>query len=278
MKSPPIAPHPLFTYRQGQGCPILCLHGHPGSGASMSVFTDFLSRQFKTVAPDLRGYGRSRYSGPFSMQAHVSDLQTLLDGDGIETCWILGWSLGGILALELALQLPHRVQGLILVATAAAPRSTHPAISWTDQLYTGVASLLNRASPGWRWNIETFGKRSLYRYLLQQHTPRAYEYLAYEGLPAYVKTSRQADRALRSALRQGYNRTTDLKQLDMPCLMLAGEKDYHISLQASVETAQALPNCQLICYPDVAHLFPWELPTQIETDITAWLAKQRVQR
>ncbi|MGB3614433.1 MAG: alpha/beta hydrolase, partial [Elainellaceae cyanobacterium] len=237
-----IAPHPLYIHQQGRGFPVLCLHGHPGSGASMSVFTDVLSRQFRTVAPDLRGYGRSRYRGPFTMQAHISDLEALLDREGIETCLVLGWSLGGILALELALQLPQRIKGLILVATAAAPRSSHPPISWSDQLYTGVASLLNRASPGWRWNIETFGKRSLYRYLIQQHTSRAYGYLAHEGLPAFLQTSRQANRALQSALQKGYNRTAAVKQLDIPCLMLAGERDYHITPQASLETAQALPN------------------------------------
>ena len=240
----------------------------------MSVFTQFLARQFTTLAPDLRGYGRSRYPNAFTMADHLTDLRALLDQESIERCFVLGWSLGGILALELALRCPERVQGLVLVATAAAPRSRHPAITWTDQLYTGVASLLNRVSPGWRWNIETFGKRSLYRYLLQQHVPSAYQYLAYEGLPAYLGTSRQANRALQQALRAGYNRTAAIKQLQMPSLMLVGESDYHIAPQASLETAAALPDCQLICYPNVAHLFPWEIPKRVEADITAWIASQ----
>jgi proline iminopeptidase len=66
---------------------------------------------------------------------------------------------------------------MILIATAARPRGSHPPISWEDNLYTGIASLINRVVPGWQWNIDTFGKRSLYRYLIQQHTPQAYEYL-----------------------------------------------------------------------------------------------------
>ena len=51
----------LNTEIKGQGQPILCLHGHPGSAASMSVFTNYLSQQYQTITPDLRGYGKSCY-------------------------------------------------------------------------------------------------------------------------------------------------------------------------------------------------------------------------
>ncbi|MGF1514564.1 MAG: alpha/beta fold hydrolase [Elainellaceae cyanobacterium] len=269
-----LSPHRLRTYRRGEGMTVLCLHGHPGSGASMSVFTDFLSHQFQTLSPDLRGYGRSRYPQPFPMEAHLSDLQALLDREEVQTCLILGWSLGGILALELALRLPQRVKGLMLVATAARPRGNHPPITLSDQVYTGVASLVNRISPGWGWNIETFGKRSLYRHLMQQHSSRAYEYLAYQALPAYLQTSSQASQALSSALRKGYNRLSDIQEIKTPCLVLAGEQDRHITAQSSLETARALPDSRFIAYPDVAHLFPWEIPDAVEADISAWLSEQ----
>ncbi|MEM1311574.1 MAG: alpha/beta fold hydrolase, partial [Cyanobacteria bacterium P01_H01_bin.153] len=50
----------LQVEKQGAGYPILCLHGHPGSGRCMNVFTEHLSQRFTTIAPDLRGYGDSR--------------------------------------------------------------------------------------------------------------------------------------------------------------------------------------------------------------------------
>lgn len=256
---------------QGTGFPILCLHGHPGLGSSMSVFTQHLAQRFRTIAPDLRGYGKSPAGGNFQMSDHLMDLEALLDRFQINRCLVLGWSLGGILAMELALKLPERVSGLILVATAARPRSNHPPISWQDNLYTGIASIFNWVQPGSQWNIETFGKRSLYRHLIQQHTPTAYQYLASEAMPAYLQTSGAATMSLNKALKTGYNRLGDLQKIQCPSLVLAGAVDRHITAESSKETAQHLKDSQWHCYPNTAHLFPWEIPNQVLRDIDNWI-------
>lgn len=239
----------------------------------MSVFTRHLSQQFWTIAPDLRGYGNSKTDQYFEMHDHLQDLEALLDRFQIDQVLVLGWSLGGILAMELALRLPKRVTGLILLATAARPRGNHPSITWEDNLYTGIASLLNQVKPGWQWNIDTFGKRSLYRYLIQQHTPTTYQYVAQDAVTAYLQTSRYATHALTQRLRMGYNRLPDLEQIRCPCLVLAGEADRHITAASTLETAQHLAKAQSKCYPKSAHLFPWEIPTQVLTDIDRWLAQ-----
>lgn len=256
----------------GAGYPILCLHGHPGSSGCMSVFTDFLSRSYLTLAPDLRGYGKSTVREPFPIETHLDDLEALLDRLNIGRCLLLGWSLGGMLAIELALRNPQRYSGLILIATAARPRGSHPPISRSDQLYTGIAGTLNWLSPGWQWNIDTFGKRSLFRYLFSHHQPSAYRYLASYGVPAYLQTSSHASNALKQAMSRGYNACDRLDRLGFPCLVLAGERDRHITAQSSHETARALQNCQWRCYDEVAHLFPWEIPERVEQDMTRWLA------
>ncbi|MDJ1183896.1 alpha/beta fold hydrolase [Roseofilum casamattae] len=261
----------LYVESKGQGFPILCLHGHPGSSESLSVFTDRLCDRFHTLAPDLRGYGSSRVQHEFALTDHLDDLEAVLDRFQIDRCFILGWSLGGILALELTLRFPQRVEGLILVATAARPRGNHPPVSWSDYLYTGAAALMNAVRPGWRWNIEQFGRRSLFRYLIQQHTPQAYRYLAREGVQAYLATSARANRALNRALKQRYSRLGALQQIQCPSLMLAGSLDCHITAESSRETAELLPDCQYYCYPETAHLFPWEIPEQVLSDVDRWL-------
>lgn len=256
---------------QGEGYPILCLHGHPGSARSLSVFSRHLSQRFQTLAPDLRGYGKSRPQGNFEMGDHLKDLQNLLDSRNIDNCLLLGWSLGGILALELALSHPQRFSGLILIASAARPWSNHPPVTWQDLFYTGVAGVLNALKPGWQWNIETFGKRSLFRYLLHRQTPLAYQHLATEGVPAFLQTSAAAHRALARSLQKGYDRLGDLHKLEMPCLVMAGSEDRHITIDSSRETAERLQDCHWQPYPNTAHLFPWEIPDRVLQDIDAWL-------
>jgi pimeloyl-ACP methyl ester carboxylesterase len=263
----------LHFYGQGAGLPILCLHGHPGSGRTMAVFCDPLARQYRTLAPDLRGYGASQTKVPYRLEDHLEDLLALLDQQGIERCVILGWSLGGILAMEMALRYPHRVMGLILVATAARPISNHPPVPWWELANTGIASILNLLLPGHPWVINTFGKRSLYRYLLQRHTPAAYHRLAQEGFWAYVQTSRQANQALNRALANRYNRLPDLEQIRCPCLMLCGAEDRHITAQASLETAQHLPFAESYCFDQTAHLLPWEISDELLNKIEAWLER-----
>jgi len=267
-----MTPHRLNTRIQGKGFPILCLHGHPGSGKTMSVFTERLSQQYQTIAPDLRGYGKSSTSKPFAMTEHLTDLLHLMDAQSIESCVVLGWSLGGILAMELALAAPHRVAGLVLLATAAHPRGAHPPIAWQDNAMTAIAALANQVWVGAPWLIEKFGKRSLFRYLVKQHTPQVYQRLATEGVEAYLNTSTSATDALQTALSQGYNNLSAVQSITCPVLVLAAEDDVHITAASSLETASQFSNCQIRCYPDTAHLFPWEISEQVLNDIESWLA------
>ncbi len=261
----------LNTEIKGQGYPVLCLHGHPGCIATMSVFTNYLSQQYQTITPDLRGYGKSRYQQQFVMEDHLTDIITLLDKQQIEQCLLLGWSLGGIIAMELALAQPQRFSGMILIATAAHPLSSHPRETWQDLLFTGIGGIINYFVPAWQWNIDTFGKRSLFRYLIQNHKLESYQYLAKEAVPAYLQTSKAANQALFTAIRQGYNRLEHLSQIEIPCLMLSGECDRHIIPYASQKTAEHLSNCVYKNYPQVAHLFPWEIPDLVLADIQQWL-------
>jgi pimeloyl-ACP methyl ester carboxylesterase len=261
-----------------QNLSILCLHGHPGHGKSMTVFTEFFkTKGLTTVAPDLRGYGNSKNRQQFLMSDHLDDLNSLLKNQPGKYI-VLGWSLGGILALEMAMQArtseaKSEIVGLILIATAAHPQSNLPPVPWWEYANTSLAVLLKLVLPNWHGAAQQIGRRSLLKYLIQQHTPFAYDRIAHEGASAFLQTSRHAKQALSTALRQGYNRTAELGEIKIPCLMLAGDCDRHITTASSYETAALLPNCEYICYPQTAHLLPWEIPDRIVRDIDRWLAQ-----
>ena len=74
---------------KGSGYPILCLHGHPGSSQTMSVFTNVLSQNYQTISPDLRGYGQTKANKKFEMEEHISDLKNLLEQYQIKECQTL---------------------------------------------------------------------------------------------------------------------------------------------------------------------------------------------
>ena len=276
---------------------VLCLHGHPGNSEAMQIFVQhFEARGTSTIAPDLRGYGNCKADSAFTMLDHIQDLENLLINDRANDrrsqldnteYLILGWSLGGILAIELALRaidwqgestqnsgqnsaIKPRIAGLILIATAAKPRSNLPKIAWWEYVNLAIAVTLQLAIPNQHWLVTWFGKRSLIKYLIQQHTPIAYKQIATTGAKAYLQTSRYAQMALTQALKQRYDRNPDLAKIHIPCLAIAAAQDRHITAATTAETAKLLPNCEFICYPDTAHLLPWEIGDRLLADIDTW--------
>jgi 2-succinyl-6-hydroxy-2,4-cyclohexadiene-1-carboxylate synthase len=107
----------LNVEQHGDGPPLLLLHGFTGSAATWAPFLDALADRFRTVAVDLHGHGRSDCPADparYRLEGAVDDLLALLDRLDIERFALLGYSLGGRLALHLALAAPDRAHTLVL--------------------------------------------------------------------------------------------------------------------------------------------------------------------
>lgn len=97
---------------------LLCLHGVQAHGARFRrLAEERLAGRFRAVAPDLRGHGRSSWDPPWSLAAHVADVEAL--AEELSPAVILGHSFGGRLVLELAARRPDLVPRAILLDPAA---------------------------------------------------------------------------------------------------------------------------------------------------------------
>jgi 2-succinyl-6-hydroxy-2,4-cyclohexadiene-1-carboxylate synthase len=108
---------PLEVAEEGDGPPVLLLHGFTGSAATWAPLARSLADGYATVAPSLPGHGRSgapRDPARYDMASCVGDLLALLDALQAERAAVLGYSMGGRIALHLALAAPERVRALVL--------------------------------------------------------------------------------------------------------------------------------------------------------------------
>lgn len=113
----------LHTHRYGDagGRPLLAVHGITGHGARFRRLAEQRWGHRRTLAPDLRGHGRSTAEGPWSVEQHVADLLDTLDAEGVVgPVDVVGHSFGGLLALHLLVAAPDRVGRLVLLDPAVA--------------------------------------------------------------------------------------------------------------------------------------------------------------
>lgn len=107
--------------RQGQGPTVLFING-TGSDLSQrpTVFEGPLVKRFDLIAYDHRGQGRSSGpDGPYTMADYAADVVAVLDDAGVASCGVLGVSFGGMIAQELAIRYPERVDRLVLACTSS---------------------------------------------------------------------------------------------------------------------------------------------------------------
>jgi pimeloyl-ACP methyl ester carboxylesterase len=117
---------------KGDGPAVVLLHEGVADGRMWSPQVDALSRRYRVVVPDFRGYGQSPL--PPERFRHVDDVVALLDGLGVERVAAAGASLGARVALELALTVPERVWALVLVAPGLS------GVEWSEEVRAGWAA------------------------------------------------------------------------------------------------------------------------------------------
>ncbi len=121
----------LYWDEQGSGEPVLLIMGLSYPSYMWHRSRPVLANRYRTIAFDNRGVGQSDVPpGAYSIPLMASDAAAVLDAAGVESAHVLGFSMGGMIAQEFALQYPSRVRSLILGCTA----------DWRSQRRAGRAS------------------------------------------------------------------------------------------------------------------------------------------
>jgi pimeloyl-ACP methyl ester carboxylesterase len=132
------------------GMPLVLLHGGIGSGEMFAPLLPGLGER-RTIAVDLQGHGRTAdVDRPFDVSAMADDVAGVIEQLGLDgKADVLGYSLGGDVALRLALQHPERVNDLIIVSIAIKRSGNHPeVIAAMDGFSAEVAELIKPSPPG----------------------------------------------------------------------------------------------------------------------------------
>src|SRR4051794_16033318 len=118
LKPAPLSDILPYTDR-GRGEPLVLLHGFPLDRRMWDAQTEKLSDHYRVIAPDLRGFGQSRRSDPFTIESLADDTHLFLEQLAAAPCVLAGLSMGGYVALAYAKKYAADLRGLVLVDTKA---------------------------------------------------------------------------------------------------------------------------------------------------------------
>src|SRR5438067_13431545 len=140
----------LHVVEQGQGDPVLWLQGLNAPAAAWAAQLAHFAHSHRSIAPDARGVGASDAPPPpYTTREMALDALAVLDALGVDRAHLVGLSLGGAVAQELALAHPERIRSLALLSTfaAQAPRTRALLLAWRA-LYPIAMATPRGARPG----------------------------------------------------------------------------------------------------------------------------------
>lgn len=229
---------------QGQGPLVLFLHGTGGSARAWANQLRRLSRTHRVVAVDLPGYGESELGNRIhSVDDYVPFLDAWMDHAGWDEAVLVGSSMGGRLALQLALDYPKRVKALVLCNSSGLQLTDHPTMSPSQGTFA------------------EFMKALFYRPSDQLLAARAAS-----PLPPWYETMQRL-----SAGTGRVDLTERLSEIQVPTLILWGEHDRVIPPAHAAAFQSGIKDSQLRYLPKCGHVPMLERPSEVNEAIAEFL-------
>ncbi|CAN7327950.1 alpha/beta hydrolase [Bosea sp. LjRoot237] len=240
-----------LNYRlQGQGEPLICIHGVGSYLEAWEGVAERLSDRFRILTFDLRGHGRSsKVRGRYEIDDFVGDVLVLADHAGFESFNLAGFSLGGLIAQRLALTYQQRVRRLVLLATVAGRNEEE-----RERVATRLAAL-QAGDRGSHYDA------SLSRWLTEGFQARNPELIA-QLRQRNAENDPECYAAAYRVLAQ-----TDfgglLDQIRIPVLIATGEADAGSNPRMALYMHERISGSQLHILPGLRHSILMEAPEQV---------------
>lgn len=246
----------------GSGPALLLLEGL-GYGLWMwSKQRPALARHFTLVMPDHRGNGQSdKPDEPYTIRLLAEDALAVLNELGMERAHVLGVSLGGMVALELAVYFPERVRGLVLASTTPGGPHADPMPRVTQEAWLAARTLPPRE--GLRAAMAlAFGSG-----YMETH-PDEVEWILTERLRAP-----QPDHAWLRQLQAAWQFDVfdALGGIEHPALVIAGSEDRVVPTSNAHVLAGRIPNARLVVFEGAGHLVFWERAEEFNAEVIRFL-------
>jgi pimeloyl-ACP methyl ester carboxylesterase len=237
----------------GNGEPLILLHGGYGSSEMMGGMIEAFSKKYQVIAVDSRSQGRTTDSD----EKELTYAQMALDVNGfmdllkIKKANFVGWSDGGIIALELALIHPEKIVKAVAIGANFLGASK------------GVGL---KADKSWKMdpNDPLFAKTKVEvsKYF------STYERMA----PDKTKIKSSKKKATDNSINNPNFTLTQLNSIQVPFLIMAGDHDF-FTLEHTIALYQNLPQASLYIVPDATHILPFEEPELVHSEILRYLSK-----
>jgi 3-oxoadipate enol-lactonase len=248
---------------RGRGWPLVLVQGVGIGRWGWEPVADRLARRFQVITIDNRGIGASDAPpGHFTTRAMAQDVLAVLDHAGIQRASVLGTSLGGMIAQELALAHPERVDRLVLVATLPGGPHSGPMPLGTTYLFAAAPFLTSKA------RLQQFVGSALGP-VTRRRRPKVAERLAAAKL-----AHPQAEPAWRAQLAAGmlFNPLGRQRRITQPTLVVQGTADRVVDPGNADVLAGLLPNARVEHFVGAGHLLYWEQPRRFARLVSRFLA------
>jgi len=245
---------------EGAGKPVLLIHGHTMDRRIWDpVMPGLRAADLRVLRPDLRGHGLStRPDFGYHVSHHASDMAAVLDDAGIDSATVVGYSIGGGVALEMALTLPDRLSGLVLMSPVMPDRPFEAA--FMDNLRE--VARVTRSEGIEAAMLGPWASNPLFEFSFSKDGIREAAMAINRDFPGAEYLATQRDR-----IEREWTVPDRLSEIDVATVVLAGDRETPGFRAYAEEAATGIPGARIEFFENCGHLLPLEEPKRVAQTI-----------